>query len=375
MKITPCSEKIHYEKVEHFITTTDVPLPPVQLHFKFPKSYKNYLNFLNPDHETWMLENHKNEVIASGSLLYKNMNIEGISQKVAITSFMKTKAGIKSTSLWAKHLLPYIRKSLESNDCKYIFSFVFQSLRKDIRTFRKALRLKKSIPRFFLVRKASYILIQGRTPWRSKTLKGISIRIAQLCDVPQILHFLKSQQTPRSICQSWDLESVENRVQTSLKKPHPREQLHVAINKKKVIVGIFQPFIVDQVRQDIPKKVTKEVQSYFQLQHILCYLGICNKPPKINQPIKQIYLSLLDSINPDVFESLLHYAYTHLKQKNEIISYTHFSGNITSKPPSGFIFGSMPLDLYLILPPEEEPPLFLRSYWMAPTPELEGVIF
>src|SRR5690606_30972419 len=115
---------------------------------------------------TWIFEKDE-KTLAAGSLIYKNLEVEGKLQTVAITSFMKIKPDAKATILWARHLLPEIHERLKSKNCDYIFSFVFESMRSQIRDFRQAIKLKDKMPRYYLVRKTSFILIHGRLPWLS----------------------------------------------------------------------------------------------------------------------------------------------------------------------------------------------------------------
>lgn len=373
MKIIHCDEQAEFEAAENFLNTQHVPNPPAELQFRFPLGLKAYLDHFSKDHDTWILKSEK-EVVCAGSLIYRRMRIEGAEQNVAMTSFMKIKPDAKSTLLWAKHLLPAINQRLEEKHCNYIFSFVFHSLRNQIRSFRQAVKLKDTMPRYFLIRKTSFILIQGRLPWLSRALKSVTIRQAKVTDVPAILDFILTLQSSKKITKIWTEEGLTSQISNNESKSD-REQLYICEDYSKKVLGWFLPEETEKFREDIVASASPETMSYFQLQKLLSIFGITSRPPKFGLPIKMLYLSNIDATNPDVFESMLRFAYKSLKLKHEIISYTHFSGNLISRPPSSFIVGAFPMDLYLILPKDKKPPEFLKSYWMAPTPDLESIVF
>ncbi len=373
MKITHCTTKADFDKAEDFLDNQTLPSPPVELKFKFPKGFKYYSDQFSEENDTWIFSSD-NETLAAGSLIYKNMTIEGQPQKIAMTSFMKIKPDAKATLLWAKHLLPKIHERLKEKNCDYIFSFVFQSERQKIRDFRQAVKLKDKMPRYFLIRKASFILIHGRLPWRSHALKSVTIRRALTFDIAEILNFLGPQQDLKKIKKVWTEVELKALILKGQNNKN-REQLYIGVDHNNKVVGMFLPQEINEIRQDIMLSASPETFSYFQFQRLLSFIGLTNSPPRMKHPVSQLYISMIEATNPDVFESLLRFVYKTLRQRYEIISYTHFSGNLISKPPSSFIVGSLPMDLYLILPQDKNPPEFLKSYWMAPTPDLESITF
>lgn len=360
-----------YEKVEAFLAQQEVPPPPIGIKHAFKQGYQNFLDLISPDHETWYLS-HEGEVTAVGSLLFKKMIIEEEEQKIAMTSFMRVKPDAKSTLLWTKHLLPQFTESIQKHNCKYIFSFNFHSLRSEIRKFRQAVKLRDEMPRFYLVRKASYINIHGRIPWRSKALKSIHIRKAKLTDIPQILEFIHKRQLDRQLKEVWD----EYRLQKMIEQgTHDRNSFWIVFDANENVVGHFLPVEISHYRSDIMFEVTPEVENYHYIQRFFSWLNLANPPPKKGHPIATLYLSHIEASNPDIFETLLRHAYKFIRQKKEIISYTHFAGSLISRPPKCFMYGGIPMDFYLILPPQDNPPEFLKSYWLAPTPEFEALTF
>lgn len=373
INITHCLHEDDFKRAECFLSEQTTPPPPVGLKFKFPHGLKNYLDHLSPEHDTWIFEKD-DKTLAAGSLIYQDMEIEGKEQKVAITSFMKIKPDAKATLLWARHLLPEIHERLKSKGCNYIFSFVFESLRSQIRDFRQAIKLKDKMPRYFLIRKASFILIHGRLPWRSHALKSVRILLAEDQHSEAILKFLHTQQESRQIKKIWTEEEIKELLQNH-STFSPRRRLHICLDHEDSVVGLFLPEEINQIREDILISTSPETLSYFQFQRLLSFFGLTNRPPQKNHATKYLYLSMIDATNPDVFESMLRYVYKKLRHKNEIISYTHYSGNLISRPPSSFLVGSLPMDLYLILPEDKKPPDFLKAYWMAPIPELESIVF
>lgn len=377
MKITHCTDKADFDRAEDFLDQQIVPSPPVELNFRFPKGLKHYLDHLSSDHDTWIFDTEHEggrKTLAAGSLIYKHMEIEGRPQNVAITSFMKIKPEAKATLLWAKHMLPKIHERLREKNCDYIFSFVFQSLRQQIRDFRQAVKLKDKMPRYFLIRKASFILIHGRLPWRSHALKSVRIEAAQVKHIPEILDFFEAQHSSKKIKKIWTEDELKNLIEARAKLSI-REHLYICLNHNDKVVGLFLPEEINTIREDFMLSASPETLSYFQFQRLLSFFRLTNKPPQFKKPVKLLYLSMIDATNQDVFESLLRFVYKTLKERHEIISYTHYSGNLISKPPTSFLAGVLPMDLYLILPEDKKPPEFLKSYWMAPTPDLESLIF
>lgn len=373
INITHCTQNEDFECAEKFLNEQGTPAPPVGLKYKFPKGLKKYLDHLSDDHDTWIFEKDE-KTLAAGSLIYKTMQIEDKTQKVAITSFMKIKPEAKATILWARHLLPEIRQRLKEKGCDYIFSFVFESERSQIRSFRQAIKLKDKMPRYFLIRKTSFILIHGRIPWLSHALKAVKIIVAEDSHAEGIFNFIKTQQNAKKIKRVWTEQEVKDLIRERSKLTL-RERLYVCLNHEGKVVGTFLPEEINNLREDILTSASPEALSYFQFQRLLSFFGLTNRPPQKNHPVKSLYLSMIDATNPDVFESMLRFVYKNLRHKNETICYTHYSGNLVSRPPTSFMAGSLPMDLYLILPEDKKPPDFLKSYWMAPTPDLESVIF
>lgn len=371
MDIKKATSESDYKAVEEFLSQQVIPPPPIAIMHAFKKGYKAFLDLLGSEHETWFLSREE-QVHAVGSLVFKKMIIEEEEQNVGVTSFMRVKPDAKSTLLWARNLLPQFTESIENHNCKYIFSFIFHSLRSEVRKFRQAVKLRDEMPRFYLVRKASYISLHGRIPWRSKALKSIQIRKAQLEDIPKILEFVEKQQFNRQLKEIWD----EKRLKEMIKKgTHDRDSFWIALDFEQHVVGHFLPIEISQYRSDIMVEVTPEVENYHYIQWFFSWWGLANKPPKKNRPIPTLYLSNIEASNQDIFETLLRHVYKFMRKKKEIVSYTHFAGNLTSKPPKCFMYGGIPMDFYLILPPNENPPEFLKSYWLAPTPEFEALSF
>ncbi len=360
-----------YKRVEEFLSHQVVPPPPIGIKHTFNQGYQNFLNMISPDHETWYLS-HEDSVSAVGSLLFKKMIIEGEEQNVGVTSFMRVKPDAKSTLLWTKNLLPQFTESMQKHNCKYIFSFTFHSLRSEVRKFRQAVKLRDEMPRFYLVRKASYINLHGRIPWRSKALKSVHIRKATLSDIPQILEFTNRQQLERQLKEVWDEHRLTKLIEQG---SHDRNSFWIALDFNEHVVGHFLPLELDHYRSDIMLEVTPEVENYHYIQRFFSWLNLATPPPKKNHPIPNLYLSNIEASNQDIFETLLRHVYKFIRKKKEIISYTHFAGNLISRPPKCFMYGGLPMDFYLILPPQENPPEFLKSYWLAPTPEFEALTF
>lgn len=360
-----------YKEVADFIEAQEIPPPPIGVKNLFKKGYKSFLDRLSADHETWSLSNDT-EVVAAGSLIFKKMIVEDVEQNVGITSFMRVKPDAKSTLLWTKNLLPQFSESIEKHNCKYIFSFVFYSFRSEIRRFRQAIKLRDEMPRYYLIRKASYISIHGRVPWRSKALKSIHIRKATLGDIPQILDFINKQQLDRQLAEVWDKERLTELIQ---KGQHDRNSFWIALDSQAKVVGHFLPIEISKYRSDIMTAVTPEVQNYYYIQKFFSWLKMAAPPPRKDQPIPTLYLSNIEAANQDIFETMLRHVYKFMRKKKEIISYTHFAGSLVSRPPKCFMHGGLPMDFYLILPPHEDPPEFLKSYWLAPTPEFEALCF
>lgn len=361
-----------YKELEDFIASQQISPPPVAIKNTFKQGYKKFLELMGHDHESWILKNDKGQISAAGSLIFQKMKIEEKVQNVAITSFMRVKPDAKSTLLWTRNLLPSFTESINKHECKYIFSFVFYSFRSEIRKFRQAVKLRDEMPRYYLVRKASYINIHGRVPWRSKALKSIHIKKAQPGDIPQILEFLKKQQIQRHLVHLWDKEKL---TQLIAQGTHDRNSLWIALDSQAKVVGQFLPMEMSEFRQDIITDMTPEVENYSYIQKFFSWLKMAVPPPKKGLPIQTLYLSYIEATNQDIFETLLRYVYKFIRHKREIISYTHFAGNLITRPPKCFMHGGLAMDFYLILPPDENPPEFLKSYWMAPVPEFEAIYF
>lgn len=371
MDIKKASTESDFKEVESFLETQEIPLPPVQLKNRFKLGYEKFINLISPNHETWILKDH-NKTVATGTINFKSMKIEGFEQNVGITSFMRVKPDAKSTLLWTKYLLPSFAESIEKMKCKYVFSFVFYSFRSEIRKFRQAIKFRDEMPRYYLVRKASYITIHGRIPWKSKALKSIHIRKANPGDIPQILEFISLNQADRHLTQTWDKDKLAELIRRGT---HDRNSLWIAIDSQAKVVGHFLPIEMSHFREDIITAVTPEVQNYFYIQKFFSFFGLATPTPKFGKPMPTLYLSFFEASNLDIFETMLRHVYKFLRHKKENISYTHFAGNLISRPPSCFLFGALSMDFYLILPPNQDPPDFLKSYWLAPIPEFEAISF
>ncbi|MCB0407586.1 MAG: hypothetical protein KDD34_05230, partial [Bdellovibrionales bacterium] len=269
---------------------------------------------------------------------------------------------------WSNHFLPILLHEREKRNCKYVFTVLTKAHRQAYNAFVRPRSPKRKLPRYHLYRRFQMNSLHGLLPFGPKPLDTVSIRHAHDQDREGLCHFILKRTTKLSFHYSDSKETLLREF--ARLKDFKISDFLIALDSKKNVVGCVLPWS-NQVYQDfIIHSYNGRALTLYQALRFFSFLGFTHKLPTPVAPLDFKYLTYFYFENPDIFQSLLSYAWTRL-DKNQFLSFSHFKDDYTTRLPKSFIRSKIKCGLYCLLAPEDPIPEFLKLAQLGRPPEYE----
>lgn len=357
------------EKILEFFSKTTLP-GDVEIRLRRMYNFFNYYRVQTDDFVTYLLLNEDKQIEAMASLLFHKAYIEGKEQSICYATDLRVSGNRKAIMHWSQHFLPVIEREREKRNCQFVFSSVASSQRQAYNALIRPRSLKRRIPRYHLFRKLQLVSIHGLWPIHSKALPGIKMQKGTASELPQIANYLIQRYSERpmhGIGKTEDFMRVFNQW-----KGLRADDFIIARDHRGEIIGCCALWSSRNVQRYFASSYSPSGDNFRSSLFWLSLFSNVHKIPPKNSELLPRFMCFLQVDNPDVHESLVHYAFQDIG-KDEFLVYPHFEGDLHTLPPRGFINSVQRYGFFCLLAPNEALPNFLKPTLFSPGPAFEAV--
>ena len=210
--------------------------------------------------------------------------------------------------------------------------------------------------------------LHGRSPFADKPLKSIKLKVLTEADVEPLCAYLSERAQKRTLAR---VHTPETFMEELGRWPGMQlSDFRMAMDKAGKILGCAALWNGRRVQSFTPVRYHGFAATAQQTLKLASYLGFVRAPSGPGQVMPTQFLTHLSTDSPEAFHTLVDDAFRRLGPR-EFLSYVHFRGNWRTLPPRGYIATSLPFGLYLILPPNAEPPVWPRATLQTLPPEFD----
>ena len=370
MKFELATEKDSQDLINFF---QKHPFPgPVEVSISRTHPFFDFYKITSDDFDPYVLRDDEGKVAGLVTLIYRETWLNGKIEKIGYMTDLRIEPQREALLSWSKSFLDIIDESKEKRNCRYLFTVLSQEQGKAYNTFLRARSPKRKMPRYYLLRKFDYITLHGRVPFFSRPLSTLNISSASKSDLAELLNYLNIKLRERPL---GFVLNDENDLMTHLGrfKNLSLSDFLLARDNDGNIVGCVAPWDASPVQKYKVTEYHGYIAGLRQFLKVGSLIGMAKKLPERNQALRFKFLSHLLCDNPDVFQSLLYYAYKQTKGA-EFLTYINFHEDYTTNVPKHFLAGSLPFGVYTLWNEDEPLPECLLPTPMLPPPFLEAAL-
>lgn len=314
-------------------------------------------------HLTYALKDDENKLEGVASFVMRDVLLDNKVRPVAFGRDLRISSNRRAILEWSQHFLPVMQEVFQTFGCKYLFSVLSMSEVQALNAFVRPRTTKRPLPHYYLYRRFNMVSIHGKLPWVSNPLPHLRIRRGSSANVDALIYYIIQKSRQRDLSTVWDAQSFHDKLERwqGLKL----EDFLVAFDKDENIVGCAAPWSSGGLQDFIPMEYSLRAHNFRQFLKFGNTLGwtrTLTKPfsrLKVEAGLNFKYLNFLFADNGDIFESLLWRAYEEARE-NEFIVYNQMRSEYVYRRPKYWISAKMPFGVYLLQPPDHEPPKFLH---------------
>ncbi len=313
-------------------------------------------------HITYLLkEDDKLEGMAS--FVVRDVLLNNTPQPVAFGRDLRITSNRRAVLGWSQHFLPVMEEVFSTFNCKYLFSILSMGEVQALNAFVRPRTMKRPLPQYHLFRRFNMISVHGRLPWASNPLPKLKIRHGSPQNVDALINYISQKSKEKDLSTVWDSASFYDKLERW--KGLKLEHFLIAFDKDDNIVGCVAPWSSGGLQDFIPMQYSLKAHNFRQFLKFGKMLGwtrTLTKPfsrLKVEASLNFKYLNFLHAENGDIFESLLWKAFDDAEE-NEFLVYNQMRSEYIYRRPRTWISAKMPFGVYLLQPPDSEPPAFLH---------------
>lgn len=313
-------------------------------------------------HLTYKLQDDE-KVEGIASFVMRDVLLDGQVTPVAFGRDLRISSNRRAVLEWSQHFLPVMNEVFQTFGCKYLFSVLSMSEVQALNAFVRPRTTKRPLPHYFLYRRLNLVSVHGRLPWAKNPLPHLRIRRGSSANVDALIQYIAKKSKTRDLSTVWDAQSFYEKLERW--KGLKLDDFLVAFDKNENIVGCAAPWSAGSMQEFIPMEYSLQAHNFRQFLKFGKMLGwtrTLTKPfsrLKIEAGFNFKYLNFLFADNADIFESLLWRSYDEARD-NEFLVYNQTRSEYIYRRPLNWIAAKMPFGVYLLLPPDQEPPSFLH---------------
>lgn len=340
----------------------------IDLRFYRQGSFFDLYHLQSDDIVTYYLANDHGNIEAMASLIFRPARIEGKVETVCYATDLRVSPSRGAVLSWSQHFLPILEREKRQRNCRFVFSVVTQNQKLAFNAFLRPRSMKRKLPRYFLFRRFQIVSLHGMWPFRAHPLPSIKITHFQESDRDALINYLAKKARSKPI----SFAITDDDVATNIDRWNGLNwsSFLLAKDSRSNLLGCAAPWCASQVQK---VQVLKYSAQALSLKEGLQLYSIVGKAKKLPSPMGFLnfsYLTHLYSENPDIFYSLLEYAYRSTVG-HQFLIYTHFDNYWLTTPPRSFISSTIPAGFYCLLSPEQALPDFLKPTHLYEPPDFE----
>ncbi len=370
MKFELATENDSHELIRFF---QKHPFPgPIEVAIGRVHPFFDFYKISSNDFDPYILRDGERNIVGLVTLVYREAWLNGKLEKIGYMTDLRIDPQREALLSWSKSFLDIIDDSQSKRQCRYLFTVLSQEQGKAYNTFLRARSPKRKMPRYYLLRKFDYITLHGRLPYLSRPLSTLSISSASKSDLTELLNYLnkKLRERPLGFALRDETALME---QLSRFKGLSLSDFLLARDNDGNIVGCVAPWDALSVQKYNVTEYHGYIAGLRQFLKVGSLFGMAKKLPERNQALRFKFLSHLHCDNPDIFQSLLYYAYKQT-QGTEFLSYINFHEDYATNVPKHYLSGALPFGVYTLWNEDEPLPNYLLPTSLLPPPFLEAAL-
>lgn len=324
-------------------------------------------------HLTYVLRD-EDKIEGHASFVIRDVLMKNAVTPVAFGRDLRISSNRRAILEWSQHFLPVMDEVFQMFKCKYLFSVLSMGEVQALNAFVRPRTLKRPLPNYHLYRRFNMVSLHGRLPWAKNPLPHLRIRHGSEANLDELIYYITQKSQARDLSTVWDTQSFHDKLERW--KGLKLEDFLIAYDKHDNIVGCVAPWSSGGLQDFIPMHYSLRAHNFRQFLKFGKNFGwtrTLTKPfsrLKVEASLNFKYLNFLFAENADIFEALLWRAYNDAEE-NEFLVYNQMRSEYIYRRPRNWISAKMPFGVYLLLPPDSEPPEFLhpgneRSIEMEP---------
>lgn len=339
-------------------------LRPGQVDLKVDRCQNYFLPYEihGEQHLTYIFEQER-KIEGTASFVVRDVILDGKVKTVCFGRDLRISNNRQTVLEWHKHYLPVLEEIFKQFNCKYMFSMISQNDLQALNAFIRPRPSRRLLPRYYLFRRFNMVSIHGKFPWAENPLPHLRIKHAQDHHKDALIYYISQKSRQKELATVWDASSFEDKLERW-------ENLNlsdflIAMDKEDNIVGCVAPWSSQGVQELIPVEYNMRghnFRQFLKFGELLGWTRSITKPAHrlpMEDSFKFRYLNFLHADNADIFESLIFSAWNN-SQPNEFLVYNQMRADHYLRPPAHWIHTQIPYGIYLVLPPDQEPPAFLH---------------
>lgn len=296
-----------------------------------------------------------NEILGTASFLIQDTKVEKKNIKTAYACDLRISTQRKAILNWTRHFLPQLKSLISKEKVDHFITSISLDSSQVINAFIRTKQKRSTKPLYELIRKFNLVTIHGFYPLRFKINPFIKVSFLEKQDQKKLIRFLSEKLESLDLVPSAMSENLENFVHESLL--YSFRNFIVARDAKDNIVGVCYPLSSSLLQDYFPQAYNQQANNFRQFLKFASFFRVARKLTRPfsrtqkDQTLNFQFLHFLFFEHPEVFQSMVKYAYDQ-SQQNEFLVYNYEPSMYTYRPPIGTIHSESPYALYEIRTPE-----------------------
>ncbi|MES3039432.1 MAG: hypothetical protein V4736_16100 [Bdellovibrionota bacterium] len=318
----------------------------------------------SPEFATYMLtDDAEKEIFGCVTFIVFDAPIDGEIKRIAYGKDLRITYQRQVIKEWSQHFAPLLDAVQAEFNIDHIFSILNMTEAQSLNAFIRPRSVKRELPRYHLYRRFQVISLHGKWPWSSPPLPHLHLQAGSEANREQLIEYIARKSALKNLSPTSTPQKVDEVL--SRWRALSLDDFIIAMDSKERIVGCMAPWDQSPFQDFIPYKYDSKAHNFRQFLkfgNLFGWTRPLTKPVHrlgIEVPLHFRYLQFLHVDNPDIFETLLHAAFDHLRP-TEFLSYVQMRNDIALRAPKNWISGKIPFGVYSLIRPGQEMPSFLH---------------
>lgn len=357
------------EKIKAFFDSKTI-MGSIDFSIRRDGNFFDQYRLMSDDYETHLLLDNDEEILGLASLVFREGFVQGEKTIWGYATDLRIAPTRMAILRWAEHFVPILEAACQERRCQYVFSTVHTNDNQVYNALiRPASHSRRSLPRYHLANKFKLIFLHGQMPFAPKPLPSIRLHPLEENDIEALCSYLMERSKLRPMASIYHPDHFLEQL-----KRWPgltQGDFRIAKDKTGQIIGCAGLWNSRAVQSLIPQTYHGLALTRHQSLKAMGFFGLARPTPEPGSVFPIRMLTHLACDNAEVFYRLVHDAFSRLNP-GEFLAYLHFRGHWRTLPPISYIATSLPMGLYMIIPPSFQVPTWPQINMNSLPPEFEA---